>query len=115
MDEFNNLGHKVNLRVNQPLKDDFNFLLSAKSLVGGRGTFVPIIASMSNNISSLYLWDSNNQGLGLNIKNLYLLKDKTGRYTERCLAENWENSQIQRSLMINYEINDIYFSHIKKH
>jgi hypothetical protein len=100
----------INIRHGQSLEDDICFMLAAVNLVGGRGSFIPSIAVLSPNISTLYLWHSDNQGLGIEGITLFLLRDKSGSFTAKCLSQNWANTDEQTSAMLNYPIDDIEIS-----
>lgn len=85
------------------LREDVETLLGAAKLVAGRGTFMPAIVGLSPRVEKLYFFEDKfvlqppRGGF-----QLWRVHDRLGKYRDEVLSGNWENSDAQRQLMLNY-------------
>ena len=90
------------------LKQDVMTLLSASSLVVGRGSFAPAIVGLSRCAQNVYMFES---GFGLsNAKsgvNIHRVVDEKGDYRRAVLSRNWERTQEQIDLMFSYPVENL--------
>lgn len=95
-------GRGIPLRIHSgTLESDLSILMSAKTLVAGIGSFIPGVASISNNIKSVYGFERYaNWGNGK--LNVILCEDVAKDYVSAVMSKNWRNLPEQRSLMISY-------------
>lgn len=94
----------VEIRMNN-LSDDIATILSAKNLCfSGVGTFGPICAMLSDNIENIFMTNISNIdnewifNKNINIHNTHINMEKYIQFN------TWNNSDEQRSLMINYRM-----------
>jgi tetratricopeptide (TPR) repeat protein len=82
------------------------FLLTAKTIVAGRGTFIPAVAGLSSNLRRLYSFEKMT-GLGgrwddpPGIEQIVVIDDP-GDYRRAIMSRNWENRPDQLELMLHY-------------
>lgn len=95
---------------NDSLDKDLTVLLAAENLVAGRGTFVPAVAGLSPFCKQVYYFHDK-CNLVPHIRSLQTIRvvDAEGIYTKNVLANNWENSEMQRQLMITYPASALAF------
>lgn len=85
------------------LRDDIATLMSATTLVAGRGTFIPAIVGLSPNIKRVYFFEDKftvqppRHGF-----ELFRVFDSDGDYRSSVLDGNWANRPDQRALMLSY-------------
>lgn len=90
------------VRVGMPLADDVGFLLRAKTLVAGRGSFIRAIATLSRNLRVVHAFETgiaDLRGIDVEVTGWH---DVAGVYRDSLMRGNWENSPVQRELMIGY-------------
>jgi hypothetical protein len=92
------------------IQDDLRVLLRARTLVAGRGTFVPAVAGLSEFVSTVYYFHDKFH-LQPPRANLTLVRvvDKHGDYVRSALSHNWENTPEQRQLMLDYPSKHLSF------
>lgn len=88
------------------LREDMEFLLRAKVLVAGRGTFMSGIVSLSPNVQMVYSFENSFSTWGKPIGKIEI-SDKSGIYRETNLGYNWKNSPLQNELMVSYPENSL--------
>lgn len=85
------------------LADDINVLMGARTIVAGRGTFIPAIAGLSEEIREVFYFEDKftlfPEKPGVRIIRVV---DAGGQYTDNVLRNNWTNSPKQRALMVEY-------------
>ena len=84
------------------LRDDITLLLQARKLVAGRGTFLPGVIALSENIKTVFWFNKKSTVFSRPISREVVVKDTDGLYTSAVLNRNWKNSKDQRQLMITY-------------
>jgi hypothetical protein len=105
------------LAQSSTLADDLRVLLSARRIVAGRGTFIHMIAHLSERLQKLYIFEhgahrmQSLRELGVEV---ILVKDSGHEYKARLLNGNWTGSPVQRSLMLSYPPERLEFSAVKK-
>lgn len=88
--------------VSGELAADLAFLLRARTLVVGRGTFGCAISAMSKNLRSVHMFESWFCPWGNPIVTINKWHDLGGVYRNEVLSGNWFNSERQRMLMLTY-------------
>ena len=90
------------------LQEDLAFLLSAHTLVAGRGTFVPAIVGISRCVSQVYFFEDK-FSVYPPVPKVKVVKiyDAEGSYRREILSGNWENSPAQRDLMLSYPVSNL--------
>lgn len=87
----------------QSLRRDIETLLAARSLVASRGTFIPAVVGLSNNVKEVYFFEDKfvmqPPMSGLTLWRIY---DSEGLFRKQLLSGNWINSISQRALMKDY-------------
>lgn len=96
--------------ISGDLKSDVEFLLRARNLVAGRGTFIPGVVALSKNVRNVYFFESLFSAWGNNQANVIKVKDITSEYSKTILANNWNNSSEQLDLMRNYPVSKVDFA-----
>lgn len=87
----------------QTLKEDLEFLLSASSIVAGRGTFIPAVVGLSKRIKEVfYCEDKFVVAPGVDGVNVLRGIDIHGQYRDKILSRNWRDTPDQREMMISY-------------
>ena len=104
VNQFLNILQNRNVQVSLQtgsLESDVMHLLSARQLIAGFGTFVPMIGLMSTHLKTIYFFNNGQRVAEFLYKgcSVKLIKDKALHYIKR---GEWTNSAIQRELMINY-------------
>lgn len=84
------------------LRKDIKTLVSAQTLVAGRGTFIPGVVSLGENLKTIYCFDEALNLLGLQGVTYHVIKDRSRKYVDSIQRYNWRNSPEQRELMISY-------------
>jgi len=82
------------------LEEDLAVLSAARSLVSGRGTFIPAVSGMSPQIHTLYSFAE--KDWMRNDITLLVVRDDTGDYWSQVCQDNWVDSPEQRRLMLEY-------------
>ena len=101
------LGMTVELQSGT-IHDDLHVLLSAKTLVAGRGTFIPGVAGLSSECEKIfYFEDKCNLVPRRSGIELIRVSDKEGTYRESILSNNWNNTPEQRELMLTYPLSSL--------
>lgn len=96
------LGIRVILQSGT-IEEDLRVLLSAKTLVAGRGTFIPGVAGLSSVCARIfYFEDKCNLVPRRGGIDLVKIRDRDGAYRQSILSNNWENSPEQREMMLKY-------------
>ncbi len=88
------------------LEDDLNFLLRARTLVGGRGTFLAGVAMLSLHLERIFFFENRRPELPSRIQQ-FLVRDKVGDYRAAILSRNWQNTPAQRELMLSYPLSSL--------
>lgn len=90
------------------LQEDKEYLLSATTLVSSRGTFIPAITAFSDNVSTVYVFGSEDRfRADINIRRVV---DVAGTYWDSTCVYNWTDQPWQRELMINYSVDHLRFT-----
>ena len=107
----NSIKCEINLYPKNTLRDDVSALIHAKTIICGKGTFVPGILLGSNSIKNLYLFEPEKDYQKFwsleRVENLYKVKDVNGYYKKQVLNNNWKASSAQINLMKTYSINNL--------
>ena len=107
----NGIKCKLKIQKTSSLKDDISYLLNAKNIVCGNGTFVPGILLGSSNIESIYIFEASDDYKYRwsleHIKNFFNVYDKNGFYRKNLLSKNWCASNFQLWLMKSYSVNHL--------
>ena len=98
-----NICSKVNI-INSDLKSDIECLLKAKTLVVSRGSFASGISVLSLNLKTVFYFDSLYDTWGNCNITAHKCSDKLGNYKNDILSNNWENSESQQKLMLEYPV-----------
>jgi hypothetical protein len=99
------------------LADDLRVLLSARRMVAGRGTFIHMVAHLSERLEKLYIFEHGAQRmqplrqLGVEV---ILARDARNEYKAKLLSGNWAGSPAQHALMLSYPAESLQFSTVKK-
>jgi hypothetical protein len=88
--------------LDSSLRKDVRKLLSAQTLVAGRGTFIPGAVALGDNLKTLYCFDSRLDLLGQGGVAYHVIKDRNRHYVNSIQQCNWTNSPEQRDLMVSY-------------
>lgn len=90
------------------IREDLGVLLSAKTLVAGRGTFIPGVAGISPYCNKVFYFEDK-CNLVPKRAGIELIKvtDKDGAYRSAILSNNWFNTAEQRELMLSYPISSL--------
>jgi hypothetical protein len=96
------------------LKEDLRLLYSARSLVAGRGSFVYMMAHLSDRLRKLYIFEGvrrteSLRKLGVEV---FMGKDIEGDYKAALLDGNWAGSPIQYEMMLSYPAEKIRISKV---
>lgn len=84
-------------------KDDIKVLLTAKTLVAGRGTFMPAVVGLSRVVSRVFFFeDKFSVHPTVTDLDVIRVRDAEGTYVREVLSNNWQNSAHQRNLMLSY-------------
>jgi len=85
------------------LKKDLETLLAAKTIVASRGTFIPAVVGLSNNIETVYFFEDKfvMQPPMSGVKQIRIW-DAKGEFRKSLLQGNWANTDSQRYLMATY-------------
>lgn len=89
-------------RMKSSLRRDVKTLLSAQTLVAGRGTFIPGVVSLGEHLKTLYCFHEPLYLLGRQGVTHHVIKDRSGLYVNAIQRYNWKNSSEQRELMLSY-------------
>ena len=113
----NSINCELNLYPKNKLRDDVCILLHAKTIICGKGTFVPGILLGSKAIKNLYLFEPEKDYEKIwsleRVKKLYKIIDVNGYYKKKILNNNWKASSFQINLMKSYSINNPELKSIK--
>lgn len=107
------------LKINNSniLREDVTSIFKAKSLIFGRGTFVPGILLGSKFIENIYCFELKKESEIIwslqRIKNIVNITDELGLYREKILNNNWKASRSQLNLMKNYPIDNLKLNFLK--
>lgn len=98
------------------VEDDLRVLLSAQRLVGGRGSFIPMTAHLSDRLQRLYVFHGGRRmkslaELGIKV---FLGKDIGGEYESALLNGNWAGLPAQRALMLSYPAEKLSFTALEE-
>jgi hypothetical protein len=88
--------------VSGELASDVAYLLRARKLVAGTGTFMPAVVALSHNTDEVFAFEQEFHPLGDRRVRTWILEDKAGEYRKRIMNGNWMNTVEQRELMLNY-------------
>jgi len=87
------------------LMADLSRLLTATTIVAGRGSFVPQIVGLSRCVKTVYTFES---GFGLSVPKagltVHRVFDDAGEYRKSVLSNNWRNTPEQRRLQVEYPV-----------
>ena len=107
----NEINCKLKVQNKSSLKNSVSYLLNAKNVVCGNGTFVPGILLGSKNIKTLYIFEPPNDFKYRwsleRVKNFFKISDENGFYKKSILSKNWNASNSQLWLMKSYPINNL--------
>ena len=110
-------GCDLKLNNLNTLQEDVSCILNAKSLIFGKGTFVPGILLGSKSIKNIYSFELEKESEIIytlqTIKNFVNVKDESGFYRKTILNNNWKASKSQLKLMKNYSINNLKLHYLK--
>ena len=99
------------------LQEDVSCIFNAKSLIFGKGTFVPGILLGSKSVKNIYSFELEMESEIIytlqTIKNIVNVKDESGFYRKNILNNNWKASKSQLNLMKNYSINNLKLHYLK--
>jgi FkbM family methyltransferase len=101
--------------ISGDLRSDIEYLLKARTLVVSRGSFSPAIATISKNLEIVYYFEGNFDPLGNPNVSCIKVIDKHGVYKSEILSGNWQNSESQRKLMLEYPMNALDFDSETNH
>ena len=87
------------------LQEDMEYLMSATTLVSSRSTFIPAIAAFSDNVSTVYVFGSEDR-FRTDIR-LRRVIDSVGTYWDSTCVYNWRDEPWQRELMVNYPVDNL--------
>lgn len=96
--------------VSGELKSDIDFLLRARNIVAGRGTFMAGVLALSDCVQQVYIFDSGFSTWGNLNPRVTKITDVTGEFKRAVLSNNWSNSESQRQLMCTYPVEHLGFS-----
>jgi hypothetical protein len=96
------------------LEDDLRVLFNAQTLVAGRGSFVYMMAHLSDRLRRLYIFEGARRTeslrkLGVEV---FIGKDIEGGYKTALLDGNWTGSPMQYELMLSYPAEKIGISQV---
>ena len=90
------------------IREDLSVLLTAKTLVAGRGTFIPGVAGISPHCNKVFFFeDKCNLVPRRSGIEFIRVSDKDGTYRESILSNNWNNTPEQRELMLTYPLSSL--------
>ena len=97
--------------ISGDLRSDIEYLLKARILVVSRGSFSPAIATISKNLETVYYFEGVFNVFSLENPNVSCIRviDKQGVYKSEILSSNWQNTESQRKLMLEYPANALDF------
>lgn len=84
------------------LQDDIQFLLRARTVAIGRGSFMPGVLAMSDNAETVIMFDHCQLWGGRDVRTVRI-SDENGAYNAD-IMRNWQNTEAQRRLMIDYPL-----------
>lgn len=96
-------------QISSDIKSDIEYLLRAKVLIASRGTFCKAIVALSKNISEVYYFENFFNTGGNPHVNCIKVFDEQGLYLSEVLSCNWQNTDFQRNLMLNYPTSALKF------
>ena len=92
----------------ESLMSDLSRLLTATTIVAGRGSFVPQIVGLSRCAKTVYTFES---GFGLSVPKagltVHRVVDDAGTYRQTVLSNNWRNTPEQRRIQVEYPIGSL--------
>jgi hypothetical protein len=93
------------------LDEDLRVLMSARRIVAGRGTFVHMVAHLSDCLTKIYFFEKGQLGalrrLGIRATKA---TDAHGEFKATVLNGNWRNEPEQHALMLSYPADRLTFS-----
>jgi len=98
---------ETEIRIFRDLKSDIEYLLRAKNLVASCGTFCRGIAALSYNLREVHSFENGFESWGNSKINQCRWIDSLGEYKKSILSSNWSNSKSQRTMMINYPVENL--------
>jgi len=93
--------------VSGQLEHDVGFLLRARTLVAGRGTFIPAVSALSKYAEVVYCFERLLGAVGGKRLQVKPVIDVSGAYVRSVMNYNWTNSEEQRKLMLEYAVDDL--------
>ena len=93
--------------VSGQLEHDVAFLLRARTLVAGRGTFIPAVSALSKYAEVVYCFERSLGAVGGKRLQVKPVIDVSGAYVRSVMNYNWTNSEEQRKLMLEYAVDDL--------
>jgi hypothetical protein len=93
--------------VSGQLEHDVAFLLRARTLVAGRGTFIPAVSALSKYAEVVYCFERLLGAVGGKRLQVKPVIDVSGAYVRSVMNYNWTNSEEQRKLMLEYAVDDL--------
>ena len=84
------------------LVEDLRFLLSARCIVAGRGTFLRMTSHLSERLRRIYLFEEGSSSLCEMGVDVVKAVDADGEFKSKVLSNNWTNSLEQRALILSY-------------
>ena len=92
------------------LIDDLRVLMTARRLVGGRGSFVEAVANLSEHLERIYFFEAGKlnsiRALGVQVLRA---SDADGEFKTKLLSGNWMGSGDQHALMLSYPSDKLSF------
>jgi hypothetical protein len=95
------------VRVGMPLAEDVAFLMRARTIVTGRGTFIRGIGVLSKHLRRVHDFEGGFADWGGGGVEVVAWQDDPGVYRDGLLCGNWVNAEWQRALMVDYPVDAI--------
>ena len=93
------------------LDEDLRVLMSARRIVAGRGTFVRMVAHLSNYLTKIYFFGKRRESDALRLLGIRAINgvDAHGEFQAALLNDNWRNTPEQRALILSYPADRLIF------
>jgi hypothetical protein len=92
------------------LAEDLRLMMSARTLVAGRGSFAYMLAHLSSRLRRVYFFEAHHtrslRELGIKV---VIGKDADGEFKTTLLKDNWIGSPEQHALMLSYPADKLRF------
>ena len=90
--------------ISGSLKEDLEYVLRARTLAFGRGTFGFVVAGLSRCLETMYCFDAVPVPLDRRPVRTLQVWDEVGEYRDAVLSDNWGNTPQQRNMMLSYPV-----------